>query len=106
MNFLNDQFELIQGEAKDFEAFNNIYENGKFEGNIEIQFSRKPNPLESFEKEGEKANLFILREKESNKQIGLGACIIRKVYKDGNIYRMGYLTGLKVLADYKKMFYL
>jgi hypothetical protein len=102
MNFPSDKYELVLAEPKDLEQIKDIFEDGQFEGGIAVQFLRNPNPIASFEKEGDKVFLLVLKDKLKNKLVGVGACIIRKVYKKGKVVRMGYLAGLKVLAEYQK----
>lgn len=102
MNFPSDKFELSLAEEKDLKGIKEIFESGKFEGGIAVQYLRNPNPIDSFKKEGDKVFLLVLKDKLEDKSIGVGACIIRRVYKNGNIVRMGYLAGLKLLPEYQK----
>ncbi|NLW48927.1 MAG: hypothetical protein GXY86_16555 [Firmicutes bacterium] len=102
MNFPNDQFELILAEDGDWREIKEIFESGEFDGGIAVQYLRNPNPIASFEKEGEKVVILMLRDKQKNKAVGFGACIIKRVYKDKKVVNMGYLTGLKLLPQYRK----
>lgn len=102
MNFPSDKFELVLAESKDFQEIKEIFESGQFDGKIAVQYLRNPSPIDSFAKEGEKVFLLTLKDKFENKLVGLGACIIRKVYKKGKVVRMGYLAGLKLLPKYHK----
>jgi hypothetical protein len=104
MNFPSNQFELELAKPEDAADIQELFEQGEFDGHIAVQYLRSPNPITSFEKEGEKAYLLILKDKEINKVVGLGGCIIRRVCQNGTIRRCGYLTGLKLLPDYRKKF--
>lgn len=102
MSFPSDKFELVLAEHKDYADLKKIFESGEFEGGIAVQYLRDPNPIASFEREGEKAIILLLIDKLNSKAVGLGACIIKKVYKNSKIVNMGYLTGLKILPEYQK----
>jgi hypothetical protein len=102
MNFPNDKYELALATAQDVQEIKSVFESGEFDGRIAVQFLRNPDPITSFEKEGEKVFLLVLKDKPKNKLIGIGACIIRKVVKRGEIVRMGYLAGLKIIPEYQR----
>ncbi len=102
MNFPNDKFELVLAEHSDWPYIKSIYNSGEFDGGIAVQYLRDPNPIASFEREGEKAVILMLRDRQADKTAGFGACIIKKVFKDNKIVNMGYLTGLKLLPEYRK----
>lgn len=107
MSFPNDKYELVLAEEKDVEEIKAIFESGEFDGGIAVQYLRNPSPLASFQREGDKVYILVLRDKEKNKLVGLGACIIRRVLKRGELVRMGYLAGLKLLPEYhKKLFFI
>ncbi len=101
MNFPSDKYEIALAEQRDLEDIKEIFRCGEFDGGIALQYLREPDPVASFEREGEKTIILILRDKLKNKAAGLGACIIRNVYIDGKIMRMGYLTGLKLRPEYR-----
>lgn len=102
MNFPNDKFELVLADHSNLPELKAIYDSGEFEGNISVQYLRGTDPIASYEREGDKAVILLLRDKQKNLGIGLGACIIRRVYKGKKIVSMGYLTGLKLLPEYKR----
>lgn len=102
MNFPSDRFELVLAQRGDWPDIKRIYDSGEFDGGIAVQYLRDPDPIASFEREGDKAVILMLRDRRTNKAAGFGACIIKKVFKDGKIVNMGYLTGLKLLPEYRK----
>lgn len=102
MSFQNKRFTLTRAEKKDAADIEKIMKSGSFRGGIEIQYLRGKDPLASFEKEGTEAFMYILREKEHGEAVGMGGCIIRPAFVNGEIRRAGYLTGLKVIPEYQR----
>ncbi|KAB3530515.1 hypothetical protein [Alkaliphilus serpentinus] len=102
MNFPNDKYQLVLAEEKDLAEIKSIFEDGQFDGGIAVQYLRNPNPITSFEREGDKVFFLVLKDNIHQKLMGLGACIVRRVYKGGEVLRMGYLAGLKLLPEYQK----
>lgn len=98
--FTHKKFTLTQAEEKDREDIRKIIESGSFEGDIAVQYLRGDDPLASFEKEGQ-AVVLIVREKESGRAVGMGGCIIRPAYVNGELKRAGYLIGLKFIPEYQ-----
>jgi hypothetical protein len=102
MSSPNDKFELVLAQHSDWPEIKRIYDSGEFDGGIAVQYLRDPDPIASFEREGDRAVILMLMDKEANKAAGFGACIIRRVYKGGKVVNKGYLTGLKLLPEYRK----
>lgn len=101
MNFPNDKFELVLAEHSDWPEIRKIYACGEFDGGIAVQYLRDPDPIASFEREGDKVIILMLRDRQADKAVGFGACIIKRVFKGKKIMNMGYLTGLKLLPEYR-----
>jgi hypothetical protein len=102
MSFRNDRFELRLATREDGEQILRIYESGEFEGNISVLYTRRPNPYDSLLKEGEQIVMPVIYDREAGMIIGVGCCLIRKAYIGGVLKRTGYLTGLKLLPEYRK----
>jgi hypothetical protein len=102
MNYLNDWFELRPAEAKDSGQILKIYESEEFGGNISVIYTRRPNPYLSLLEEGELVFLFVLFDHKEDMVCGAGGCVIRNVFIEGKIKTAGYLTGLKLLPQYRK----
>lgn len=106
MNYQNSRYEIAVANKKDSKQINQVYENESFDGNIAIQYLRKPDTLDSYQKEGDRVVMMILRDKNaSDKIIGTGGCILRKAYYQGKLRTIGYLTGLKIIPEYQKKVY-
>lgn len=103
MNTRNNRYEICLASNKDTEEIRQVFESDHFGGGIEVQFLRNPDPYASMQMEGERAVIVLLKDKScENKVIGVGACIIRRSYIGGEIKRTGYLTGLKILPEFRK----
>ena len=102
MKCLNDRYEISLASGSDSAQILNIYECGDFKGDVSVLYTRRPDPVQSLEDEGEKAVIPIVRDLSTGVIVGMGACIIRKAYINGEIRSTGYLTGLKGLPHYRK----
>jgi hypothetical protein len=101
MNYRSDRHEICLADERDDDALNAIFAGCGFPGGISVLFTRRPRPFRSLQNDGEKAVVCLLREKSSGQAIGMGACVIQKAYMGGEVKRAGYLTGLKLLPQYR-----
>jgi hypothetical protein len=102
MKCLNDRYEISLASSADSAQLLNLYECGDFKGDVSVLYTRRPDPVQSLMNEGEKAVIPIVRDLSTGVIVGMGACIIRKAYINGEIRATGYLTGLKGLPHYRK----
>ncbi len=102
MKCLNDKYEICLAQPSDADQLLTLYECGDFKGAVSVLYTRRPDPIASLMKEGERAVIPIVRDLENDVIVGMGACIIRKAYVNGEIRNTGYLTGLKGLPNYRK----
>jgi hypothetical protein len=102
MKCRNNKFEISLAKPEDARQLLDIYECGDFKGNISVLYTRRPDPYKSLMLEGEKTVIPIVTDKENCVIAGMGACIIRKAYINGEVKNTGYLTGLKGLPEYRK----
>ncbi len=102
MSFRNNRFEFGLASPEDSWQILEIFENIDFKGNISVLFTRRPDPYESLMHDGETAVIPIIREVGSGKICAVGCCIIRKAFINGEVRNTGYLTGLKVLPEYRR----
>lgn len=106
MNYPNSKYEIAVADKNDGKQMNQVFEKESFQGKIAIQYLRNPDTLDSFQREGESVVMMILRDKnEPDKIIGTGGCVLRKAYYQGKISTVGYLTGLKIIPEYRKKVY-
>jgi hypothetical protein len=102
MSCRNKRFIIDLASPADAEEILKIYESGDFKGNISVLYTRRPDPLKSLRQEGEKVVIPIVKDQTNNRICGMGCCVIRKAYLNGEIKNTGYLTGLKILPEYRK----
>lgn len=102
MRYRNDKFEISLAKPEDAAQLLRIYECDDFNGNISVLFTRRPDPFNSLLNEGEKVVIPTVKDKENGIIVGMGACVIRKAYINGEVKNVGYLTGLKGLPEYRK----
>lgn len=80
-----------------------------FDGDIAVQFTRDPDPYASLLAEGDDVVVPVARERPSpdhprGRLVGMGACVTRTAWVNGAPARVGYLTGMKVLPEYRGRF--
>lgn len=102
MSFLSNRFELRIATEADGDDILKIYECGDFEGRISVLYTRRPNPVRSLLQEGEEVLMPVICDLQTGKIIAVGCCVIRRAYMSGEIIRTGYLTGLKILPEYRR----
>mgnify|MGYP001068204293 CR=1 FL=1 len=102
MSSRNNRFEFGLASSEDNRQILEIFESIDFKGNISVLFTRRPDPCESLMNDGETAVIPVIREVESGKICAVGCCIIRKAFINGEVRNTGYLTGLKVLPEYRR----
>jgi hypothetical protein len=102
MKYRNNKFSISLAKPEDAAQLLRIYECDDFRGNISVLYTRRPDPFKSLMLEGEKVIIPIITDIENDMIVGMGVCIIRKAYINGEIVNTGYLTGLKGLPEYRK----
>ncbi len=102
MNFQNDKYSLYIADENDNEQINNIFNSGKFEGRMCIQYLRGEKPIQSFNMDGKCADIICIRDNEKGILCAVGGAVIRNEYINGEVKSVGYLTGLKLLPEYQR----
>lgn len=102
MRSSSDRFRIGLATPEDVEQVAAIYDSDDgFEGDISVKFTRWPNPLESLAADGDDAVVPVVRDGGTGQLVGMGACVLRDAWVDGEACRVGYLTGLKALPDFR-----
>lgn len=99
---LSDQFELRLATEKDAEQILKIYECGEFKGKISVLYTRRPNPYLSLLEEGDQVIMPVIYDLETDVICAVGCCVVRRAFIQGEIKNVAYLTGLKILPEYRK----
>jgi hypothetical protein len=102
MKCLNKRYEISLAGPAESRQLLAIYESGEFQGNISVLYTRRPDPYESLQQEGDKVLIPVVIDREKGVIAGMGACILRRAYVNGQIRRTAYLTGLKALPEYRR----
>jgi len=80
-----------------------IYDSDEgFAGDIAVKFSRGGDPYASLLAEGDSVVVPVVREIPTRRAIGMGACVVRTAWVNGEPKRVGYLTGLKALPEVRR----
>ena len=95
-------FELATSE--DNKELLEMLENGAFQGNIALLYTRRPDPYISLQKEGEQVDIVVCRDTVKEKIVGFGVCALRKLFVNGKAEQVGYLFGLRIRQEYRRKF--
>lgn len=104
MSIQSDRFEYSVAKPEDSEEILKVLESTDFKGGISVLYTRRPDPLKSYTREGESFFMPVVRDKESEKICGVGCCVIRRGFINGEEKNIGYLTGMKVLPEFKNSY--
>lgn len=100
---LNKKYELTVADAADSKAIKNLFESIDYPLSIDIQFRRGDDPYRSFIEEDDGATVVLVREIETQKVIGMGACSCHKIWLNGEKKRGAYLNSLKLLPEHRRI---
>nr|NLI49022.1 hypothetical protein [Propionibacterium sp.] len=79
-----------------------LYECDAAAGDLAVLTTRRPDPLASLRTEGDRVVFPVVTDNESGRVIGGGACVIRRASVGGVDRTVCYLTGLKLLPEYRR----
>lgn len=79
-----------------------LYESDAAAGDLAVLTTRRPNPLASLRTEGERVVFPVVTDNSTGRIVGGGACVIRRAPVAGVERTVGYLTGLKLLPEYRR----
>lgn len=99
---LNEKYELTVADANDSKAIKNLFESINYPLAIDLQFRRGDDPYRSFIEEDDGATIILLKETETQKVVGMGACSFHKIWLDGEKKRGAYLNSLKLLPEHRR----
>ncbi len=102
MSYRNDRYEIRLAQPDDAAQLLHLYECDEYSGNISVLYTRRPDTYASLMHEGEKVIIPVVVDRDNDTIIGMGACMIREAYINGEVRHVGYLAGLKGLPEYRK----
>lgn len=102
MNYQSKRYKLLVADESYNSAIRDIFDSTSFPGNISLRFSRGDRPLNSLKNDGDEIFPLIINDTIKNRTVSFGCCVVQKLFINGVISNVGYLTGLKVLPEYQK----
>ena len=100
MNYQN-RFYLDIAKPEDSYGIKKIFDDDDFSGKIAVKFSRDPDPYKSFLNDGEHIILPIAKDAFTHEIVGVGGCVIRQGFINGELINTAYLTGMKILKSHR-----
>lgn len=98
----NNRYVFTRAKPTDSKEILEILEEGEFQGNISLQYTRQPDAYASLMQEGVEVDIIICRDLENDKIVGYGACAINFCYVNGSPQKVGYLFGLRMRKEYMR----
>jgi hypothetical protein len=103
MNSPSDRFEIALATRADGPELAALYASDDgFPGEVQVLFTRGRDAYASLLAEGDEVVIPITRERSSGRIVGMGACVVRTAWVNGTPRRVGYLTGLKALPEFRR----
>lgn len=105
MDLKNNKLILDLAKPEDSKEILQILENSTFKGDMSLVYTKRPDPLKSFNYECDESIIFVGRDTEKKSVTGVSACLIRNYFINGEVKKVAYLTGLRLKEEYQKGFY-
>lgn len=103
MNSPSDRFEIALATPADGPELAALYASDDgFPGQVQVLFTRGRDAYASLLAEGDGVVVPITRERSTGRIVGMGACVLRTAWVNGTPRRVGYLTGLKGLPEFRR----
>lgn len=91
---MNRSYYLEQATEEDGPHLLSIIEETTSGGNIELIYTRRGNPYNSFRKEGGQVSVGVIRNKDGRADF-MEYCVLRPYYLNGTVQTVGYLGGVR-----------
>ncbi len=101
MNSRSERYRISEAGPEDAGQLLRLFECTDFRGGVEVRFTRRPDAYASLLSEGTDAVIPIVTDTRTGQVVGMGACIVRRAYVNGAPATVGYLTGMRVLPEYR-----
>lgn len=101
MSSPSSRYAIGLASSSDAAALVRLYESDDFTGDISVLYTRRPDPYASLLAEGDRAVVPTVTDTVDGVILGMGACVVRDAWVNGEPRRVGYLTGLKGLPEYR-----
>jgi hypothetical protein len=98
------KYEIRQIDASYSKTLDQMQMEHAFDGDIELQYLRLPDPWHSLQMERGDAELYLTTDTERNAPMGYGSVIYRNLFLNGEKQKIGYLGNLKVMHAYQRKY--
>src|SRR5690606_24506741 len=95
------QFEINLASPEDDAALGTLLESPPMGGDIELAFARRPSYFAAAAVDGHFVQVVTVREKRTGRIVGMGSRAIARGYVEGEPADIGYLSGLRLLREYR-----
>lgn len=106
MNSRNERYTFETARPEDAGEILEILEEIDFKGRISLTFTRRPDPIASFRKEGERVDILVSRDTREGRITAVAAASVNRMFFDGEPAHVGYLFGLRVRKEYRRRYLL
>jgi len=106
MNSRNERYIFETARPGDAGEILEILEEIDFKGKISLTFTRRPDPIASFQKEGKRVEILVSRDTREGRITALAATSINRMFFNGEPTDIGYLFGLRVRKEYRRRYLL
>jgi len=103
MSYRNSRFTIEKGTKDHSKEILEILEEDSFDGDFSLIYTRRPDPIESYNSEGIDNLIIVCKDNKTGEVAGLGAVIIHELYIKKKINRVGYFTGLRIKKKFRYM---
>jgi hypothetical protein len=106
MSFRNERYIFETASPGDSGEILDVLEEMDFKGKISLNFTRRPDPYASFQKEGRRVDLLVSRDTRKERITSIAATSINRMFFNGKPADIGYLFGLRVRREYRRRYLL
>jgi len=106
MNSRNDRYIFESARPEDAGEILEILEDIDFKGKISLTFTRRPDPIASFQREGKRVDVVVSRDVREGRITAVAAASLNRMYFNGEPADIGYLFGLRVRKEYRRRYLL
>ena len=95
------RFEFNLATQEDDQALRELLASVPMRGDVELAFAREPSYFNASGVDGEFVQVVAARDRNTKQIIGMGSRAISSCYINGQVVRIGYLSALRLLPEYR-----
>lgn len=96
------RFQFEMATEQDDAELRRILARTPMDGSMSIAFQREPSFFAALATEGRDAQVVVCRDSQARCIVGFGSCTVRTRFVNGSPIDVGYLSGLRVLPEYRR----